>query len=188
MRAGVSAALVTTLFAATGAASAFAEEDARAHYVTASSLNVRLCPEKDCPTAAKLAHGSEVSVYERTGDWARISAFYNAGTERAAHPDIKGEKVARWVAADFLSKTKPKARPLVTGSIRRDKRILHLPRPGEGGLTAEDVRLLYKYANKVLKSGGCTSITNGDKNKQGKYFVTCGNEYQSRYFTKKDVK
>jgi hypothetical protein len=99
---------------------------------------------------------------------------------REKHPDLGGEQVARWVAHEYLSEKKPAPRPArVT-----DRRILHMPRPGEGGLTAKDVRMLHRYAKRLLDSGACTSITNADKSntRPGTYFVTCGNEYESRYF------
>ena len=50
------------------------------------------------------------------------------------------------------------------------------------------MRILTAYANKVLAARMCESVTNGDKNKQGRYFITCGNEYQNRYFSAADVK
>ena len=156
-------------------------------YVKASTLNARLCPEKDCPIAAKLPRGTTVSVFERKGDWTRITAYYPAADEKRVAPDIKEDRVARWVASEFLSKTKPK--PLITGA-RRDRRIYHMPRVGEGGLTAAEVRMLYRYAKRLLDSGACESITTADKSRTrpGTYFVTCGNEYGSRFFRPGDVR
>ena len=156
-------------------------------YVKASTLNARLCPETDCPIAAKLRRGTAVSVFERKGDWTRITAYYPAADEKRVAPDIKEDRVARWVASEFLGKTKPK--PLITGA-RRDRRIYHMPRVGEGGLTAAEVRMLYRYAKRLLDSGACESITTADKSRTrpGTYFVTCGNEYGSRFFTRHDVR
>ncbi len=156
-------------------------------YVKASSLNARLCPEQACPVAAKLPRGTAVSVFERKGEWTRITAYYPAADEKKVAPDIEQERVARWVASEFLVKTKPK--PLVTGA-RRDPRIHHFPRVGDGGLTAAEVRMLYRYAKRLLDTGACESITTADKSRRrpGTYFVTCGNEYGSRFFTRRDVR
>lgn len=169
------------LLAAAGAAIAPEARADAPHYVTATSLNVRLCPAPECPTTSRLNRGDEVTVYERRDDWARVSAWYPAADERERFPDVQGDRVARWVAGKYLSKTRPA--PLVSSGPTHP-RILHMPRPGEHGLTRNDVRILRTYAVKLLESGACTSITNADKTKDGRYFVTCGNEYQNRYFRK----
>jgi hypothetical protein len=64
-------------------------------YVTASSLNVRLCPKPDCPVADKLAYGTQVTVHERDGDWARVSDYTDAAKVREKHPDLGA---SRWPA------------------------------------------------------------------------------------------
>ncbi len=159
------------------------------YYVKGTTLNVRLCPEADCPVKTRLDYGAKVTVYERKGDWARIGEFYDAASEPIKSPKIKDDKVARWVSSKFLSQTKPPKRPQFKKALM-DPRIKYMPRVGQDGLTAQDILIMRKYAVKVLQTGECNSIVNADKSKKrkGYYFVTCDNDYESRFFTKRDVR
>lgn len=181
-RALLSAPLVAAAWAA--------EARAADYYVTASSLNARFCADLACPVAKRLEHGAKVSVHERRGEWARISEFFDPPEKvKIPKPEESG-KVARWVAARYLSEKKPAAPPPSGPSQADIDRRIHLPKPGQGGITAKDYKLLRRYARRLLRRGECTAVTNGDKSAQrpGTYFVTCANEYQSRFFTADDLR
>lgn len=158
-------------------------------YVKANSLNVRLCPDGACPVKTRLEYGAKVTVFERKGEWARISAFHDAASEPIKSPKITDSKVARWVSAKFLSETKPPKRPKWNKALM-DPRIKNMPKVGQDGLNAREIRMMRKYAVKLLQSGECNSIINADKSKRkkGTYFVICDNDYEPRFFTSADVR
>ena len=70
-------------------------------YVTANRLNVRLAPDPSGKITIVLDLGEKVNVLEVQGDWARISHYYDGSTE-----GLSGG-VARWVAAEYLSDSRP---------------------------------------------------------------------------------
>jgi hypothetical protein len=70
-------------------------------FVTAQTLNVRLAANTSGSVASKLHHGQEVEVFEVDKGWARISEYFDGGSD-----GLSGN-VARWVAATHLSAKPP---------------------------------------------------------------------------------
>ena len=163
---------------------------AEERYVAASALNVRLCPATSCPVTNKIYRGDRVDVYELKDGWARISKFYDAAVERLEFPSLTGDRVARWVSMEYLSKSKPsERRKAELDPSLMDPRIKYAPDVGDYGLTLREVTAIRKYALKLLDAGVCSAIVNSDKsvNKAGLYYVQCEGESQSRYFRLSDV-
>ncbi|MFN0263827.1 SH3 domain-containing protein [Tepidamorphus sp. 3E244] len=160
------------------------------YYVTANSLNVRLCPATSCPATNKLYRGQKVELFQSRDGWARISEFYDASVEKAEFPEIQEDKVARWVSAEFLSRNKPtNPEPAALSPEIMDPRIKYVPGVGDYGLTKREVVAMRRFALKLLKDGSCTAIVNADKSvgKAGQYYVQCEGENRSRYFRLADV-
>ena len=138
------------------------------HYITASTLNVRLAPSSRGKITNRLYRQNRVDVLEVRGGWARISKYYDGRTE-----DLSGQ-VARWVSAAHLSKRRPADLP--QPKISADSRINGLPKVGENGLTKMDVIIIHRGARYMLDQGRCKRIEYGDKSvsKPNTYYVNCG--------------
>ena len=72
------------------------------YYVTTDTLNVRLAPNPSGKVTNRLYKRQKVDVVEIKKGWARVSKYYSGQKE-----GLEGN-VARWVAAKYLSKNKPK--------------------------------------------------------------------------------
>ncbi len=94
--------ILALLIAAFSAPAAFAQaKSPGAFFVTANTLNVRLAANTMGSVASKLHRGQEVEVFEIANGWARISEYFDGGSE-----GLSG-KVARWVSATHLSAKPP---------------------------------------------------------------------------------
>jgi hypothetical protein len=94
--------ILALLIAVFSAPAAFAEaRSSGTFFVTANTLNVRLAANTLGSVASKLHRGQEVEVFELTNGWARISEYFDGGSE-----GLSGN-VARWVSATHLSAKPP---------------------------------------------------------------------------------
>lgn len=161
------------------------------YYVTATKLNVRLCADQSCPLTNRLSRQQKVTVYSRDGEWARVSKYYDSSPEKLEFPQIQSETVARWVAIEHLSRTRPEDLPPPTPQVKVpfNPMIRGLPQASAAGLSENDVATLRKYAEKLIKSGECTAIVSGDKSlsRPNLYFVICEGDTSYRYFKKSDI-
>jgi hypothetical protein len=155
-------------------------------FVTADSIDVRLCPAITCPVTNRLYKRQQVEVFERRDGWARISREYDGAVE-----GLHGRRVARWVPAKHLSIERPAelVQPAPTADLV-DPRIEFLPKVGDNGLTVADVTLLRRYAVSLLRSGACAAIDDGDRSvgMPGTYWVHCKGEPRNRFFRAEDVR
>jgi hypothetical protein len=95
-------AILALLIAVFSVPAAFAEAmSPGAFFVTANTLNVRLAANTMGSVASKLHRGQEVEVFEIDNGWARISEYFDGGSE-----GLSGN-VARWVSATHLSAKPP---------------------------------------------------------------------------------
>lgn len=146
------------------------------YYVTAPVTEERLSPSHDAEIVNRIYLQQKVTVYRIEGEWALV-------TEPRWQP--------RWVTYKHLSRTKPE-RPTAQPVPQelQDPRIERgaLPQVGEFGLTQEDINILWKGANLMLKQGRCTRVVSGDKStsKPNTYYVSDGP--RNYYFTANDVK
>jgi len=152
------------------------------YYVSTNTTEERLFPKPDAMITNKIYRGQKVEVMELKGDFARVSRYYDGESE-----NVRGT-VARWVNVNALSKQKPQelSQPVIE---KKDPRIEEnaLPKVGEFGHTADDVRVLYKGANKYLNNGQCKKVELGSKSasKMNTYFLTC--EGRNIFFTPSDL-
>lgn len=157
-----------------------------ARFVTANSLDVRLCPAVTCPVTNKLYERQKVEVLELRDGWARISREYDGAVE-----GLPGRSVARWVPAKHLSikRTAEPVQPMPAPGLS-DPRIEYLPKVGDNGLTEADVTLVRRYAVSLLRSGACAVIDDGDRSvsQPGTYWVHCKGEPRNRFFRAEDVR
>ena len=94
--------ILVLLVAVFSAPAAFAEAmSPGAFFVTANTLNVRLAANTMGSVASKLHRGQEVEVFEIDNGWARISEYFDGGSEGLS------SNVARWVSATHLSAKPP---------------------------------------------------------------------------------
>jgi hypothetical protein len=94
--------ILALLIAVFSAPAAFSQaKSPGAFFVTANTLNVRLAANTMGSVASKLHRGQEVEVFEIANGWARISEYFDGGSE-----GLSG-KVARWVSATHLSAKPP---------------------------------------------------------------------------------
>lgn len=163
---------------------------AEKRYVSADVLNVRLCPAKGCPITNRIYRQQVVEVFEVRGDWARISQYYDAATERPHALKREEEQVARWVAVAHLVSERPgEVKQPEPDSSLSDPRLKGIPKVGEFGLSETDVVLLRKFGKQLLASGECDAIDIGDKSvsRSGTYYVHCVGETRNRFFTTADA-
>jgi len=167
-------------------AAAFAAEE---YYVTSEVLNVRLCPATACPITNRIYRQQKVEVFEIRDEWARITEYYDAASERLEFPQVSGETVARWVILRALSKSRP-ADVAFTRKEELDPRVRGIPDAGLNGISAHESELMGKYANHLVRTGQCTGVEFADRsvNRPKQYFVQCTGENHNRYFTPEDVK
>lgn len=160
-----------------------------AYFVQVERANVRLCPAQSCPSTNKLQRGQAVDLYEVKQGWARISKYYDSSAERAEFPEITSETVAQWVRADLLTNTKPVEKRFAPDPNLNDERITGIPDHPAYDLSDRDVTILRKFAIKLLKSGECSEIDDGDKSlsKPGRYYVHCRGEASNRFFSQEHV-
>jgi hypothetical protein len=159
-------------------------------YVAAESTDMFLCPDGDCPVTNTVYYGQLVDVFEERNSWSRVSEYYDASSERAEFPSISDATVARWVRSNDLTDVPPTPKDELSADQRYfDERIQGISKPGEYGLTEDDILLIRRYAYGMLATGQCDRIEYGDKSvsKPNTYFVNCG-EAQNRFFTPSDVK
>ncbi len=91
---------LSVLLAVFVASASFAAAQSPGNYVvTAGTLNVRLAPNTAGKGKCKLHRGEKVEVLEVKDGWARISRYYDGGSE-----GLSGD-VAHWVFARHLSAT-----------------------------------------------------------------------------------
>jgi hypothetical protein len=146
------------------------------YYVTAPVTEERLSPSLDGKVVNRIYLQQKVTVYRIAGEWALV-------TEPGWQP--------RWVICEHLSRATPElpTAQLVAQELQ-DPRIERgaLPQVGEFGLTQEDIHILWKGANLMLKQGRCTRVVSGDKStsKPNTYYVSDGP--RNYYFTANDVK
>jgi hypothetical protein len=146
------------------------------YYVATPVTEERLSPSLDGKIVNRIYLQQKVTVYRIAGEWALV-------TEPRWQP--------RWVICKHLSRAKPElpaAQPVP--QELQDLRIERgaLPQVGEFGLTQEDINILWKGANLMLKQGRCTRVVSGDKStsKPNTYYVSDGP--RNYYFTANDVK
>lgn len=160
--------LAFTLFCS-GAAFAQATKPGT-YYVKESVLEERLAPSSTGSITNRIYRRQKVDVFELKDGWARVSKYYDGSVEG------KNGQVARWVSASGLSASQPKE--LAHPKVATDPRIAKdaIPKVGEGGLTEQDIQILYKGALKFLNSGQCSRIEFADKSvgKANTYYVNCG--------------
>ena len=152
------------------------------YYVKANVLEERLAPSSTGSVTNRIYRQQKVEVFELKDGWARVSEYYDGSVEG------KNGQVARWVSAGGLSVSRPKDLP--QPKVPTDPRIAKdaIPKVGEGGLTEQDVQILYKGALKFLNSGQCSRIEYGDKSvdKPNTYYVNCGGPRNS-FFKPSDL-
>lgn len=89
-------------------------------WVAPERLNLRSCPSSDCGVVGRLNRGAVVKLHETRGEWARISAYYDAQcVEGASLAVISGDwrcvgangvfsgRLADWVSMRHLSSSDP---------------------------------------------------------------------------------
>ena len=165
----LAALLLTLWLTSNGVAFAQASKPGT-YYVKESVLEERLAPSSTATITNRIHLRQKVEVFELKGEWARVSKYYDGSVEG------KSGQLARWVLASGLSVSQPKEPTQPKAST--DPRIAKdaIPRVGQGGLTARDVEILRKGAQKFLNSGQCSSIELADKrtSKANTYYVNCG--------------
>jgi hypothetical protein len=170
--------LFVSLISVSGAHARAAESET--YYVSATSLNVRLAPNRSGKITNRLSRQERVDVSEVRNGWARISRYYDGEVE-----GLTGQ-VARWVWLASLSKQRPGE--LAQPAAIADARISGIPKVGQGGLTSNDVQLLYRAASYFIDSGRCERVEYADKSvsKPNTYFVNCG-EARNRFFKPSEI-
>jgi hypothetical protein len=159
------------------------------YYVASDVLNVRLCPATTCPITNRIYRQQKVEVFEIRGEWARITEYYDAASERLEFPQLSEETVARWVIQRALSKSR-----LTDVEFKRaeelDPRVQGIPKAGENGISAQESELMGKYANQLVRTDQCRGVVFADRsvNRANQYYVQCTGENGNRYFTAEDVK
>ena len=150
------------------------------YYVTASVLNERLAPHPNAKISNRLYHQHRVDVFEVKNGWARVSKYYDGTLE-----GLQGQ-VARWVSAKHLSSNRPADLP--QQKLSSDPRIQGIPKVDQGGLTKQDVLILYRAAAHYLDTGQCKHIEYGDKSvsKANTYYLNCGG-HRNLFFTAADL-
>jgi len=147
------------------------------YFVKETALDERLEPSTQGVSTNKIYFRQKVEVFEISGDWARVSRFYNGDIEG------KAAKVARWVSAKGLSEKRPAepAQPAIPNDPRIGKNAM--PKVGQGGLSEKDIKILNKGALKFLNSGKCSRVELADKSisKPNTYYINCGG--QNFFFT-----
>lgn len=140
------------------------------YYVKESMLEERLEPSTSGAVTNKIYRMQKVEVFEINGEWARVSKYYDGNSEG------KSGQVARWVKANGLSSSKPAE--LKQPKIPSDPRIAKaaFPKVGSSGVTAEDLKILYKGAIQNLNKGKCSKVEYGEKSttKKDTYYINCG--------------
>lgn len=162
--------------------SAYSEADTPGtYYVIADILNVRLAPSPKAKITNRIYRQEKIVVYEVKNGWARISKYYDGWIE-----GVPQRKVARWVAAKYLSPTRPVDRP--QPKFSNDPRIQGIPKVGQYGLTKSEVELLYRAAEYFLRTGRCSLIAYGDKSvrKPNTYYVNCDGR-ENLFFKPSDI-
>lgn len=151
------------------------------YYVDDDYLEEFLAPSFKAKVTNKIYRGQKVDVMELKAGWARVSRYYSGDVE-----GVSG-KVARWVVAKGLVSTKPADLP--SPALKSDLRIepSALPKVGQNGITAEDIKILHKGALYMLNSGHCGRVEYGDKSvsKPNTYYVNCGAE--NLFFRPSDI-
>ncbi len=160
--------------------SACIAEKLESYYVTAPTLNVRLAPSSNAKITNRLYRQNQVNVLETSNGWVRISKYYDGRVEG------RSGSVARWVAANHLSKRRPADLP--QPRLDHNSKINGIPKVGQGGLTEKDVVILHRGAKHFLDSGRCKRIEYGDKSGSRKdtYYVNCG-EPRNLFFKPSDL-
>lgn len=152
-----------------------------AYYVYDDYLEEFLAPSFKAKVTNKIYRGQKVDVMELKAGWARVSRYYSGDVE-----GVSG-KVARWVVAKGLVSTKPADLP--SPVLKSDPRIepSALPKVGQNGITAEELKILHKGALYMLNSGRCSRVEYGDKStsKPNTYYVNCGAE--NLFFRPSDI-
>jgi hypothetical protein len=163
------------------AAAPAADPEATQRYVGVDALNVRLAPNLAGAVTNKIYRHQVVGVLEVKDGWARISPYYDGEVE------AQSGQVARWVNAEGLVDRPPAELP--QPEIQRDPRIAQdaFSKVGHDGMTEQDLRILYKGANKYLAAGQCDRVEFGDKSidKPNTYYINCGG--RNIFFTKNSL-
>lgn len=169
---------------------ALAEDPQNAYFVKADRTNVRLCPNTSCPATNSFDRGQAVQVFEIKQGWGRVSKYYDATAERQEFPQVTTDMVANWIRIDLLSKTRPAIEASANiDSTLVDARITGISERPAHGLTARDIVVLRKFAIRLLQTGQCSEIDDGDKSlsKEGQYYVHCQGEPSNRFFSASEV-
>jgi hypothetical protein len=152
------------------------------YYVMEDVLEERLAPRSKGIVTNRIYRGQKVEVFELKNGWARVSRYYDGSVEG------QSGQVARWVLAAALSTKQPDERK--QPDVPNDPRIAKdaFPKAGQGGLTEQDIRILYKGAMKNLNSGKCVRVEYGDKStsKANTYYINCGG-LKTIFFTSAEV-
>lgn len=179
----VGLALLTLIVAAT-TLPAYASEKA---WVTAERLNRRTCPATNCGIVGRLFYREGVQIFEKRGEWARITKHYDASCfyGQSEYVDagnaacttsngINDGKFAEWVSLKYLAATQP-ADP-AAGAEGTAKLV------GHSDDYARYKAAFVKAADDLMASGRCTrrdlvggwtkSVSN--YRNEPVYFIYCG--------------
>ncbi|WP_345847740.1 SH3 domain-containing protein [Shewanella algae] len=138
------------------------------YYVTSNKLNVRLAPNKTGRITNTLYKRQKVEVFQVKDGWARISRFYDGGSE-----GLSGE-VARWVFAKYLSTNRP-----------AEEQAINLNSPVAKAIKSSDDFSKYQSvfvsaSEKLTKSGKCSL---GDFKEMGGWWRSTSHKPKLVYFT-----
>jgi hypothetical protein len=152
-----------------------AGEAAETYYVTSASTAEVDAPSPSAAVVNQIYRGQAVQVLEVRDGWARTTA--------------EGY-TPRWVRTGDISTQEPAplAQPGMPADLQ-DPRIAPsaIREVGEGGLTSQDVLILWRGAKHMLSTGRCQRVEYADKSvsRANTYFVNCGAD--NLFFTPSDL-
>ena len=151
-------------------------DDPNAYYVLTDTAEERAGPNDQAAVVNRIYRGQKLTVYDSSGRWVRIT-----------EPRFD----ARWVDRTKLSTTRPPTLPQPDiPAESQDERIAAdaIPKVGEDGLTADDVRILWRGAKQMLDTKQCSKVEYAAKSttREGTYYVNCGGE--NIFFTAAELK
>ena len=154
-------------------------------WVTVDNLNRRTCPMLTCGVVGVLKFREKATILEEKGGWARITQYYDAlcvngisqyvdnGNRKCVSSNgIKNSQFAEWVAAKYLSPSRPKDSAVNT--------------PANYALVkgSDDFRrykdAFSKAADKLIASGRCSA---GDFREIGGWMKSSNHRSKPIYFT-----
>ena len=154
-------------------------------WVTVDNLNKRTCPASTCGIVGALKFREKATILEEKNGWVRITRYYDAscfngitqyvdsGNKQCISGNgIKKGEFAEWVAAKYLSSTRP-ANPAAKASANY-----------ELVKGSDDFRIykaaFAKAADKLIASGRCSAR---DFQKMGGWMKSSNHRSKPIYFT-----